>query len=103
MRTYVDIYFSADGATPLRVAEVLHKELGMSFVFGPHDLVFHWKELPELYATIEKLNRALEPLGVYLRFLSEEETRGEPDAPEFHWPPLPPTERPSGKGTGPEH
>ncbi len=88
MRTYVDIYFTAAGASPMKVAEVLKKEVGLSFVFGEHDFVINWQTTEELYGILEKMNQVLRPMGVYFRFESREEGREEPELHEFSWPPI---------------
>ncbi|MDE1819290.1 MAG: hypothetical protein KGJ23_03095 [Euryarchaeota archaeon] len=91
MRTYVDIYFSAAGASPMKVAEALKKEVGLSFVFGEHDFVINWQTTEELFEIIHRMNEVLRPMGVYFRFESHEEQEEEPELREFSWPPMLPS------------
>jgi hypothetical protein len=92
MRTYVDIYFSATGASPSKVAEALKRDVGLSFVFGEHDLVINWGDVDELFEVIDKLNRVLAPMGVYFRFESHPDNEEPQDLREYSWPPiLPPS------------
>lgn len=93
MRTYVDIYFSAAGASPTKVAEILRKEVGLTFVFGEHDFIITWQTSEELFQIISKMTEVLRPMGVYFRFESHEEEKGTPkEFHEFSWPPLLPPE-----------
>lgn len=88
MRTYVDIFFSAGGTSPMEVARAIKKEVGLSFIFGEHDLVLLWEDVADLHRMIEGLNRALKGKGVYFRFESHEETSDEPEIREYSWPPM---------------
>jgi hypothetical protein len=92
MRTYVDIYFSASGASPMKVAEALKRDVGLTFVFGEHDLVINWQDVSELFEVIDKLNSVLAPMGVYFRFESHPDQEDAPELREYSWPPiLPPS------------
>lgn len=93
MRTYVDIYFSPSGASPMKVAEVLKKEIGLAFVFGEHDFVINWQTTEELFEVIARMNAVLRPMGVYFRFESHEESEQDPEIREFSWPPMLPPDR----------
>jgi hypothetical protein len=89
LRTYVDIYFTADGASPLTVAEAIRKATGLTFILGRHDLAFSWKEVTDFQSMIDKLYDALKDKGVFYRF----ETRDEEDESvvsmnQLSWPPL---------------
>jgi hypothetical protein len=90
MRTYVDIFFTAGGASPMEVARKIKKEVGISFVFGEHDFVIVWSEVSELHKKISELSKALRGMGVFFRYESHEETPSEPEIREYSWPPIMP-------------
>lgn len=92
MRTYVDIFFTAGGASPMEVARTIKKDVGLSFVFGEHDLVFLWNDISDLHRMIEKLHTALKGKGVFFRFESHEESSAEPEIREYSWPPIMPSQ-----------
>lgn len=88
MRTYVDIYFSSAGASPMKVAELLKREIGLTFVFGEHDFVINWQTTEELFEVISRLNKVLAPMGVYFRFESHPDNEETEELREYSWPPL---------------
>lgn len=92
MRTYVDVYFTAGGAAPMKVAEAIRSVAGLSFVFGEHDLVITWDKVEELHEAIERLNKAADHMGVFFRFESHEDGAQEPEIHEISWPPMLPPE-----------
>ncbi len=85
MHTYVDLYFSPDGVSPLVIAERLKKHAGLSYIVGEHDLVFEWSNVPEFRERLQQLHAALKDTGVQYRIESEV------DEPRFvepvPWPP----------------
>lgn len=92
MRTYVDVYFSANGESPVAIAEAVHHATGLHFVFGPHDLMFTWKDTQEFQVMIEKLSNVLKAKGVFYRFETREDDDEEaaPPAHQLSWPPVMP-------------
>ncbi len=64
MHTYVDLYFSPDGVSPLKIAERLREHAGLSFIVGTHDLVFEWSSVKEFRERLQKLHDALKGTGV---------------------------------------
>lgn len=90
MRTYVDVYFSANGESPIAIAEAVHEATGLSFIFGPHDLTFTWKDPKDFQVMIEKLSSILKARGVFYRFETREEDDEETPVPahQLSWPPV---------------
>ena len=84
-KTYVDFIFSADGTSPMRVVDRVTAATGLSFLFGPHDMVIPWDRLEELQRRSEEITRAVQGLGVYLRFQTVEE---DPASFLLTWPPV---------------
>ena len=85
MHTYVDLYFSPDGVSPLAIAERLKKHTGLSYIVGEHDLVFEWSTVAQFRERLNQLHAALKGTGVQYRIESEL------DEPRFveptRWPP----------------
>ena len=57
MHTYVDLYFSPDGISPLLIAERLREHAGLSFIVGTHDLVFEWSSVKQFRERLQKLHK----------------------------------------------
>ncbi len=85
MHTYVDLYFTPDGVSPLEIAERLRLHANLSFIVGPHDLVFEWRSVEEFQTILGKLHTALKGTGVTYRVQStgDDPMFVEPTA----WPP----------------
>ncbi|MCI4372347.1 MAG: hypothetical protein L3K02_01690 [Thermoplasmata archaeon] len=96
MHSYIDLYFSPDGISPLDVAEVLRSTAGLSFVVGAHDLAFEWDTVDQFRATLGKIHDALKGTGALYRVETVVE---EPSfvAP-VPWPPLLPRSPPTHPG-----
>ena len=58
---------------------------GLPFLFGAHDMVITWDRLEELQRRSEEITRAVQGLGVYLRFQTVEE---DPAGSALTWPPV---------------
>jgi hypothetical protein len=85
MHTYVNLFFSPDGISPLEIAERLREHAGLSFIVGAHDLVFEWSSVKQFRERLQKLHLALQGTGVTYRLESviDDPTFIEPTA----WPP----------------
>jgi len=96
MHTYVDLYFTPESATPLELSERLRTIAGLSFIIGPHDLVFDWDLEHEFQARLVKIHEALKGSGVFYRV----ETVAEDPAfnPPVAWPPPMPRRDPEHPG-----
>jgi len=86
MHSYIDLYFSPEGVSPLDVADRLRSMAGLSFVVGNHDLAFEWDTVDQFRATLGKIHTALKGTGVSYRV----ETVAEEPAfvPPVPWPPI---------------
>jgi hypothetical protein len=85
MHSYVDLYFTPEGVSPLEVSERLKKTAGLSFIIGPHDLAFEWETVEEFRERLHQVHAALKGLGVLYRVetVSQDPTFVEP----IPWPP----------------
>jgi hypothetical protein len=85
VHTYVDLTFTPEGVSPLEVAERLHRTAGLTFIVGPHDIVFEWADVEQFRETLGKIHAALRGSGVTYRVEStvEDPMFEEPTA----WPP----------------
>lgn len=85
MHTFVDLYFSPDGLSPLQIAERLREHAGLSFIVGSHDLVFEWSSVKQFRDRLQKLHEALQGTEVTYRLESviDDPTFIEPTP----WPP----------------
>ncbi|HXQ93826.1 MAG TPA: hypothetical protein VN864_01455 [Thermoplasmata archaeon] len=85
MHTYIDLYFTPDGVSPLEIADRLRHQANLEFIVGPHDLVFQWASVEDFRTTLEKIHKALHGTGVSYRVQSTS------DDPMFvepvAWPP----------------
>jgi hypothetical protein len=85
MHSYVDLYFTPEGISPLEISERLKRTAGLTFILGPHDLVFEWKTVDEFREILGKVHDALQGTGVTYRI---ETITDEPGFLEpVGWPP----------------
>jgi hypothetical protein len=100
MYTYIDLFFSPDGTDPMVVADRLREAASLSFIVGPHDILFEWRTVEEFRAQLAKVHAALAGTGVTYRVQSVEDT------PAFvepvSWPPalIRTPEHPAYSGSG---
>jgi len=96
MHSYVDLYFTPESASPLQLSERLHSIAGLSFIIGPHDLVFDWEHEHEFQERLARIHEALKGSGVFYRV----ETVSEDPAfvPPVAWPPPMPRRDPEHPG-----
>ena len=85
MHSYVDLYFTPESGSPLEISDRLRSVAGLSFIIGPHDLVFEWRNEEEFRERLGKVHEALRGSGVFYRVetVSEEPGFIEP----LPWPP----------------
>jgi hypothetical protein len=72
MRTYVDIYFNANGEKATRIFDLL-SEMGLKYNIGEHDFCYEWKgivDISEELAFIEAIQNKLKGTGAFLKFTS---------------------------------
>jgi hypothetical protein len=85
VHTFVDLYFTPEGVSPLEVADRLRRQANLEFIVGPHDLVFEWGNVEDFRSRLEKIHKALHGTGVSYRVQSTS------DDPMFvepaTWPP----------------
>ena len=70
MKTYVEVYVSADGEKASVISERLH-EMGLKPTIGEHDFVYNWKEnvpLSEVLQFIDRIQSKLKGTGAILNF-----------------------------------
>jgi hypothetical protein len=67
MRTYIDLYFSPDAVSPTDIGERIQKLAGLSYIRGPHDLIFEWTTMTEFHEILGKIHGALAGTGVLYR------------------------------------
>ena len=96
MHSYVDLYFSPDGASPLEIADRMKAALGTGFIIGPHDIVFDWTTTEEFQERLARLHASLRGTGVMYRVetVSDEPGFVEP----VSWPPVLPRGPPAHPG-----
>ena len=96
MHTYVDLYFTPESASPLVLSERLRSIAGLSFIIGPHDLVFEWNLEHEFQERLARIHEALKGSGVLYRVETVSEA---PDfVPPMPWPPPMPRRDPEHPG-----
>ncbi|HYA58437.1 MAG TPA: hypothetical protein VEH57_08285 [Thermoplasmata archaeon] len=85
MHSYIDLYFSPEGVSPLDIAERIRSATGLPLIPGPHDLVFEWRTVEEFHDLLAKVHAALRGTGVVYRVetVSDEPAFIEP----VPWPP----------------
>lgn len=85
MYSYIDLYFSPDGVSPLEIAERVRATAGVSSIVGARDLLFEWHSVEEFRDRLQRIHSALAGTGATYRIESLEES------PEFLepviWPP----------------
>jgi hypothetical protein len=64
MRTYIDLYFTSEGPSPIEVADRLRRLVGVRFITGIHDLVFDWEEPEAFRAALQGIHDALRGTGI---------------------------------------
>ena len=70
MKTYVEVYVSADGEKASIISEKL-LEFGLKPTIGEHDFVYNWKEevpLSEVLIFIDRVQAKLKGTGAILNF-----------------------------------
>jgi hypothetical protein len=70
LHTYIDLYFAPEGVSPLEVADRLRRHAELTYIVGPHDLVFEWRTVEEFRERLEKVHQALQGTGVSYRVQS---------------------------------
>jgi hypothetical protein len=85
MHSYIDLYFAAEGVSPLEISKRLRASAGVEFIIGPHDVAFEWHTVEEFQVKLEKIHAALKGTGVFYRIetVSDEPGFVEPVV----WPP----------------
>jgi hypothetical protein len=87
MHSYIDLYFTPDSLPPPEILKRVRAATGLSFIRGPHDIMFEWKTEEEFRATLSKIHAALKGTGVLYRVETvSDETSFVPPVP---WPALP--------------
>jgi len=70
MKTYVEVYISADGEKASLITEKLY-ELGLKPTIGEHDFVYNWKDdvpITEVLKFIDRIQAKLKGTGAILNF-----------------------------------
>ena len=91
MRSYIDLYFAPDSIPPTEIRDRVRSGTGLTFIRGPHDLVFDWASEEEFRATLLKIHSALKGTGVFYRVETVPDEAGAVDP--VPWPALPRTDR----------
>ena len=98
MRTYIDLYFAPESASPLDLARRIRERAGLGFIIGPHDLAFDRTTVDEFRSTLARLHDALKGSGALYRVETV------PEEPTFVEPvPWPPPLRPGGPAQPPAY
>ena len=72
MRTYVDVYFNADGEKASKIFDILSK-MGLKFNIGEHDFCYEWTgivDISEELKFIEVIQEKLKGTRAVLKFTS---------------------------------
>jgi hypothetical protein len=85
MHSYIDLFFSGEGVSPLDVSDKIRASAGLEFIIGPHDIAFEWHTVEEFRAKLNRVHAALKGTGVFYRIetVSDEPGFIEPSV----WPP----------------
>lgn len=70
MKTYVEVYVTADGEKASVITRKLH-EMGLEPSFGEHDFEYKWKDnvtLPEVLRFVDNVQSKLKGTGAILKF-----------------------------------
>lgn len=86
MITYIKVYFSTEGPSPISIAEKLSKETGIPFIRGEHDIAFEWETPEEYRSYMEKIYESFKGSKVTLKYESFDEER-KPVHLLAQWPP----------------
>jgi hypothetical protein len=73
VRTFVDLTFAGGGLGPAKVIERLAQVHNVSFLKGPHDLVFHWETTKEYWQRVAAIHQALHGTGVTYRLATADD------------------------------
>jgi len=85
MHSYIDLYFTPESVSPIEIADRVKRVAGLSFIIGPHDLVFEWRTDAEFHERLSGVHAALKGTGVLYRV---ETIADEPGFVEpVPWPP----------------
>ena len=85
MHSYVDLFFTSEGVSPLDISDRIRATAGMEFIIGPHDIAFEWHTVDEFRSKLGKVHQALKGTGVFYRI---ETVTDEPGFVEpVVWPP----------------
>ncbi len=76
MHSYVDLYFTPESRSPIEISERLKAVAGLSFIMGPHDLVFDWEHESDFQERLSKIHEALKGTGVLYRIETVTEEPG---------------------------
>ena len=87
MITYVTVFFSSDGPSPLSLAEKLEDNIGIPFIRGQRDIAFRWKTLDEFKMYMNKIYDTFKDSHVFLKFETVEEVE-KPVHLLAQWPPV---------------
>lgn len=91
MRSYIDLYFAPDSLAPPEIRDRVRAGTGMSFIRGPHDLVFDWTTEEEFRVKLLRIHESLKGTGVYYRVETVQDETGAIEP--VPWPALPRTDR----------
>jgi hypothetical protein len=96
MHSYLDLYFAADGVSPLEISDRVRATAGLAFIIGPHDIAFEWHTVEEFRSKLGEIHAALQGTGVFYRIetVSDEPGFIEPAV----WPPPMVTHHPTHPG-----
>jgi hypothetical protein len=70
MKTYIEVFVSADGEKGSQITQKL-TEMGLETGFGQHDFQYTWKEnvtLPEVLRFVDSVQAKLKDTGAILKF-----------------------------------
>ncbi|HXY46487.1 MAG TPA: hypothetical protein VEK13_01125 [Thermoplasmata archaeon] len=91
MRSYIDLYFAPDSLAPTEVRDRVREGTGLSFIRGPHDLMFDWTTEEEFRGKLLKVHDALKGTGVFYRVETVPNDSGAVEP--VPWPALPRADR----------
>jgi len=86
MHSYIDLYFAAEGVSPLEISDRVRAAAGLAFIIGPHDIAFEWSTVEEFRDRLSMIHAALHGTGVFYRIetVSDEPSFVDPVV----WPPI---------------
>lgn len=86
MLTYVKVYFSTEGPSPIKIAEKVSQVTGLAFVRGEQDIVFEWKTNEEYEDIMERIFQAFQGSKAFLKYETMDDA-GSPVHLLAQWPP----------------